>query len=87
MRRELSWATFLDLAGRYLDTAGVEWDCETPFHYLNIIEDAYFSTESEKDTKNAYFRDQNLQPWVSLVAEKFEPFRERRIMRIEVKKV
>lgn len=83
LRREISWATFLNLVGRYLDTAGIEWDCETPYYYLNITEDAYFSIESEKETKNAYFQDHNLQSWVSFVAEKYEPFRSSRIMRMK----
>ena len=80
-RRELSWATFLDLTGEYLDTASCDWDCETPYHYLNITEDSYFSEESERETKRAYFNDHEIRPWAMLASSKFEPFRIRRKMK------
>ena len=82
LRREISWSTFLDITGRYLDAACGEWDCETPYHYLNRTEDSYFTEESEKVTKIAYFNDHDLQPWVVFVSEKFEPFKSRRKMKI-----
>lgn len=74
-RRELSWATFLMLAGEYLDSVSGDWDCETPYHYLNILEDAYFSDKSEKETKESYLADQDLRPWIRVAKSKFEPFR------------
>ncbi len=74
-RRELSWATLLDLIGRYLDTAGIDWECETPFHYLNMHEDAYFSKESEKQAKKAYLADDDIDLWIDMAKRKFEPFR------------
>lgn len=77
-RRELSWATFLELAGSHLDAASCDWDCETPYHYLNVYEDAYFSKESEKRTKEEYLIDHDLTPWILLAKEKFEPFRKMR---------
>jgi len=73
-RRELSWATFLRLTGEYLD-GSTDWECETPYHYLNIYESAYFSAESERQTKNSYFSDQNLKPWIAMAKDRFEPFR------------
>ena len=74
-RRELSWATFLRLAGEYLDAASGDWDCETPYHYLNLHEDDYFTKDSEEETKRDYLSDQDLRPWIALANEKFEPVR------------
>lgn len=74
-RRELSWATFLRSAGEILDAANGDWDCETPYHFLNVHEDAYFSRESEEQTKKDYLADHDLAPWIVLAKEKFEPFR------------
>ncbi len=77
-RRELSWATFLRLAGEILDAANADWYCETPYHYLNMHEDAYFSNESEEQTKRDYLTDHDLGPWIEMAKEKFEPFRKMR---------
>lgn len=77
-RREISWATFLNEAGAYLDAAGGDWDCETPYHYLNMYEDAYFTKESEECTQKLYFKDHNLKPWIKLARDKFEPFKRHR---------
>ena len=77
-RRELSWAIFLHEAGCYLDAANGEWDCETPFYYLNVYEDAYFTMESEEYTKTQYLKDHKLKPWIQLARDKFEPFRKLR---------
>ena len=74
-RRVLSWATFLRLAGERLDTANADWDCETPFHYLNVFEYAYFSRESEEQTKEDYIADHNLRPWIEMAEKRFEPFK------------
>lgn len=65
-RRELSWASFLNQAGTFLDAAGGDWDCETPYHYLNIYEDAYFSEECEANTQELYLKDHDLLPWIKL---------------------
>jgi hypothetical protein len=35
-RRELSWATFLDLAGRYTDNADRGWVCEEFYELLRV---------------------------------------------------
>lgn len=78
-RREISWATFLELAGRHLDCVNGDWFCETPYHYLNVYEDSYFSLASEEDTKRQYLRDQPLLPFVEHAKLVFEPFR--RLMR------
>lgn len=77
-RRELSWATFLRVAGEHLDTANADWDCETPYHYLNVHEDAYFSNESEEQTKRGYLADHDLRPWIEMATNHFEPFRKMR---------
>lgn len=77
-RRELSWATFLGLAGDYLDAANADWDCETSFHYLNAHEDAYFSINSEELTKKNYLRDHDLQPWIDMAKRKLDPFKKMR---------
>jgi hypothetical protein len=47
-RHELSWATFLDLAGQYADRADGAWECEEFFHLLNELEDADFSPTVER---------------------------------------
>src|SRR5262245_32343182 len=47
-RRELSWATFLDLAGRYSDQADGKWICEDFFEMLNELEDGNFSEVIER---------------------------------------
>lgn len=77
-RRELSWATFLKTAGEYLDAANGDWDCETPYHYLNVFEDAYFTPEAEAVTKRDYLGDHLLQPWIELARLKFAPFQKHR---------
>jgi len=74
-RRELSWATYLQLTGSYLDAASGDWDCEIPYHYLNRLEDEYFTPESEKETKRLYLEDHDVRPWAMLAAEKFEPLK------------
>jgi hypothetical protein len=73
-RREISWATFLENAGIYLDAANEDWDCETPYHFLNIYKDAYFTEDSERDTKEKYLNAQDLSPWIDIARKKFEPF-------------
>ena len=73
-RREHSWATFLLTAGMHLDGANGGWNCETPFHYLNMHAAAYFSVDSELETKKRYLADQDLLPWIELAKHKFEPF-------------
>jgi hypothetical protein len=78
-RRELSWATFLRCAGAHLDPVSRDWDCETPFHYLNKFEDAYFSEAAEQDTKRQYLASHNLNPWIEKARERFKPFKEVRI--------
>lgn len=50
-RRELSWATFLDLAGRFADQADSEIPCEFFFEMLNALEDAEFSSALEESQK------------------------------------
>jgi hypothetical protein len=77
-RRELSWATFLSLAGDRLDRSNGDWDCGTPYHYLNVYEDAYFSHTSERQTQREYLADQDLVPWIALARQKFEPFKKMR---------
>ena len=42
-RHELSWATFLALAGEYADRAEGAWVCEELFKMLDELEDAEFS--------------------------------------------
>lgn len=74
-RRELSWATFLREAGEYLDAVNGDWHCETPYHYLNLHEDAHFSEASEKATKSQYLEEQNLLPWIRSAKEKMQWFR------------
>lgn len=72
--RELSWFTFLQSAGEKLDACSGDWDCETPYHYLNLFENANFSPEAEVATKSAYLVDQQLQPWIELARLKSAPF-------------
>lgn len=78
-RRELSWAIFLKTAGEYLDATNGDWDCSTPYHYLNVFEDAYFTPEAEAATKKDYLNDHPLQPWLELARLKFAPFLKHRI--------
>ena len=78
-RRELSWAAFLRMAGELLDSAGADWDCETPYHYLNVYEDAYFTPASEERTKHDYLKDHDLRPWINEARERFAPFLKRRV--------
>ena len=73
----MSWATFLKEAGELLDAS--EGDCETPYHYLNIFEDSYFSEDSENETKKGYFAENNLIPWIEKAKKKFEPFKQVRV--------
>jgi hypothetical protein len=77
-RRELSWATFLRMAGEVLDCASADWDCETPYHYLNVYEEAYFSSAVEETTKQQYLKDHELTPWINEAKIRFAPFLERR---------
>ena len=73
-RRELSWATLLKEIGDYLDAANCDWDCETPYHYLSLHENAGFSKESEEATKNEYLNEQNVIAWVNEAKEKIHWF-------------
>jgi hypothetical protein len=50
-RHELSWATFLDLAGRYADCADGKWECEEFFQLLNGLEDADFSSALDQEQR------------------------------------
>lgn len=77
-RRELSWAIFLRMAGEALDSSSADWGCETPYHYLNTFEDAYFTPEAEERTKQDYLKDHNLKPWIEEASARFEPFLNRR---------
>jgi hypothetical protein len=78
-RRELSWAIFLAKAGEILDACSSDWDCETPYHYLNVYKDAYFTPVSEEKTKEAYFKDHDLHPWIKEAKSRFAPFLELRM--------
>jgi len=82
-RKELSWATYLNTIGSYLDTAGVDWACETPYYFLNVVEDAYFSDNAEAETKNSYLSEHDVLPWAKLAAEKFAPFMVERKSKLE----
>jgi len=73
-RRELSWAILLREIGDYLDAVNGEWDCETPYHYLNLYEEANFSEESEKATKKEYLNEQDILPWIDSAIEKLKLF-------------
>lgn len=46
-RRELSWATFLDLAGSRVDSSGASVECEYFYERLTQLEDAEFSPTLE----------------------------------------
>lgn len=74
-RRELSWATFLEKTGEVLDSYNGDLDCETPYYYLNLYEDAYFSRESENETKKKYLSEHSLLPMIKFAKQKFEQFR------------
>lgn len=74
-RRELSWATFLEKTGEILDSYNGDLDCETPYYYLNLYEDAYFSLESEDETKKKYLSEHSLLPMIEFTKQKFEKFR------------
>jgi hypothetical protein len=51
-RRELSWATFLDAAGRFTDCSdGGNHPCEYFFEILNDFEDSDFNSALEKTQK------------------------------------
>jgi len=73
-RQDISWATFLWEIGDYLDAAQGEWDCETPYHYLNLYENASCSKEAEEETKKQYLTKQNIMPWLEVVRSKFQWF-------------
>ena len=77
-RRELSWATFLQMAGDFLDAASGDWQCETPYHYLSLYEDAYFTPAAEERTKRDYLNDHDLKPWIDDATARFAPFLRRR---------
>ncbi|MEO0477121.1 MAG: hypothetical protein AAF085_14295 [Planctomycetota bacterium] len=69
LRNEWSWATLLKQIGEYLDAQGCEepWDCETPYYFLNVLEDGAFTEEVEKTTKEQYFTDQDFRPLLQKV--------------------
>lgn len=50
-RRELSWATFLDSAGRYSDASNAGIDCEYFFEFLNRFEEADFRAAVENEQR------------------------------------
>ena len=74
-RGELSWATFLNKAGEYLDSENGEWFCETPYHYLNLVEEKNFTQQVEEQTKVEYLKEQNVVPWAELANSKLQWFR------------
>ena len=78
-RSELSWASFPRAAGNFLDCVNGEWHCEIPYHYLNVVEDAYFSDEAERESREALLADLELRPWIRLAEETYGLFR--RLMR------
>ena len=69
-RRELSWATLLNKIGYYLDAHNGNWDCETPYHYLNIYEVSNFTETSEEETKKEYLSEQNVIPYLKKAKDK-----------------
>ena len=71
-RRELSWASFLNETGLHLDNSSCEWQCEVPFSYLTMYEDARFTIEAEERIKGLYLAEHDLLPWISLACEKYE---------------
>lgn len=73
-RRELSWAILLREIGDYLDAVYGEWDCETPYHYLNLYEEAIFSEESEEATKKEYLNEHDIIPWIDFAKDKLKSF-------------
>jgi len=79
-RREISWATFLEMTGDFLDGADSNWHCGIPYHYHNIYASAYFTVKSEKQTKKRFLAELNLQPWIAMAKEKFEPFKNMRML-------
>lgn len=50
-RGELSWAGFLNLAGRHADGSLGAWECEEFFERLNDLEDAEYSAAVEKEQR------------------------------------
>lgn len=56
IRREISWATFLQEAGEYSDTNGTGWDCEEFFSLLNRYEIGDFSASLEQQ-QVTYFEE------------------------------
>ena len=75
-RRELSWATFLDLAGRYADNADRGWVCEEFYELLNDFEDAEFSPAVErKQQETIRFK---LQAAIGRVRPLYDDLRRRR---------
>lgn len=73
-RRELSWASFLRLNGEQLDAANADWDCETPYRYLNEFEASGYSKKCEAETRRNYLAHHNLTPWKELAKTTLEPF-------------
>ena len=69
-RRELSWATLLNEIGKYLDIEEINWDCETPYHFLNTYENSYFSEKVEQETKQKYLQEHNILHWIEIVDNK-----------------
>lgn len=47
-RRDVSWATFLELAGQYADNAQGIWNCSEFFKFWNDLEDADFALAVEQ---------------------------------------
>lgn len=60
--------------GDYLDAVYGEWDCETPYHYLNLYEEANFSEESEEATKKEYLNEHDIIPWIDFAKDKLKSF-------------
>jgi hypothetical protein len=56
-RRELSWASFLDAAGRFTDCSGGNHPCEYFFEMLNNFEDSNFDSALEETQKKQVFTE------------------------------
>lgn len=72
-RGELSWAVFLDVAGRYADGANGAWECEEFFELLNALEDADFSAAVEKEQREDVRA--KLSPAVSRIRPAYDELR------------
>ena len=69
-RRELSWATFLDEAGRFSDAHQSDPSCEYFFGMLNGYEDSGFDANLEKDQVSEVLRE--FRPAVDAVRKLYD---------------